>query len=85
MYPMNLVVRPSRVVSNGAAVRVDNHNAVAAPPSSTVTAMDCVAVAPAGSRAVTVTVAVPADTGVSVTVLPDALALAMPVRLELAV
>ena len=55
------------------------------PSSSTVTAMVCVALAPSGSRAVTVTVAVPAVTGASVTVLPDTEALTTPALLERAV
>ena len=58
-------------------------NPLTPPAACTVTPIDCVALAPEGSRAVTVTVAVPAATGVSVTVLPDALARTTPVRLEL--
>ena len=47
-------------------------------PASTVTLIDCVAVAPSGSRAVTVTVALPAATPVIVTVLPATEAVATP-------
>ena len=59
-------------------------NAVA-PGVATVTAIDCVALRPAGSRAVTLTVADPAATGASVSVLPKTEALTTPVRLERAV
>ena len=65
-------------VSNDSAVRVDDHNAgtpSGTPSPSTVTAIDSVALKPPESRAVTVTVAVPDAAGVSVTVLPDALAI----------
>ena len=51
---------------------------------STVTAMRCVAVKSPGSTAVTVTVAVPAATGASVTALPDTLTLMVFWELDLA-
>ena len=57
-------------------------NPLTPPTACTVTAIDCVALKPAGSRAVTVTVAVPAATGASVTVLPETAAVTTPVRLE---
>ena len=81
--PTSLSVPSSPVSSNDSAVSVVDHSA-SAPSPDTVTVIDCVALSPPGSRAVTVTAAVPAATGV-VTVLPDAPALTMPVRLEVAV
>ena len=44
--------------------------------------MVCVALKPPGSRAVTVTVAIPAATGVSVRMLPATLAVTVPASLE---
>ena len=51
----------------------------------TVTEMVCVALNPSGSEAVTVTVALPWDTGLMVTVEPDTLAVALALSEELAV
>jgi len=53
-------------------------------PFSTVTVKRCVAVNPPGSSAVTVTVALPAATGVRVTALPDTLTLTVFEALDLA-